>query len=106
MNYDQFLHSKIVTAPESGFDLARAELHGGLKPHQQDAVIWACKGGRRALFESFGLGKTVQELEWCHQVVRHEGGQALIVLPLGVRQEYEANDGDVITLFDLLGNIG
>ena len=88
MNYDQFLHSKIVTAPESGFDLARAELHGGLKPHQQDAVIWACKGGRRALFESFGLGKTVQELEWCHQVVRHEGGQALIVLPLGVRQEF------------------
>ena len=88
MNYDQFLYSKIVTAPESGFDLARAELHGGLKPHQQDAVIWACKGGRRALFESFGLGKTVQELEWCHQVVRHEGGQALIVLPLGVRQEF------------------
>lgn len=88
MNYDRFLHTKIVTAPESGFELAANKVNPALKPHQKDAVIWACKGGRRALFESFGLGKTAQELEWCYQVVRHEGGQALIVLPLGVRQEF------------------
>ncbi len=88
MNYDQFLHTKVITAPESGFDLIPEKVNHALKPHQKDAVIWACKGGRRALFESFGLGKTAQELEWCHQVVRHEGGQALIVLPLGVRQEF------------------
>ena len=40
------------------------------------------------MFEKFGLGKTLQELEWCRQVVDHEGGQALIILPLGVRQEF------------------
>lgn len=88
MNYDQFLHTKIVTATESGFELDRALVHPVLLPHQKDAVIWACKGGRRALFESFGLGKTVQMLEWCRQVVNHDGGKALIVLPLGVRQEF------------------
>ena len=40
------------------------------------------------MFESFGLGKTLQELEFCRQVIRHEGGRALIVCPLGVRQEF------------------
>ena len=65
------------------------EISPALKPHQKDAVRWALHGGRRALFESFGLGKTVQELEYCRQVLRHEGGKALIVLPLGVRQEFK-----------------
>lgn len=51
-------------------------------------MAWALKGGRRALFESFGLGKTVQELEFCHLAAEHEGGRALIVLPLGVKQEF------------------
>lgn len=87
-DYLQFLRSKIVTAPESGFRVSPEEIHPALKPHQRDAVVWALAGGRRALFESFGLGKTVQELEWCRQVIRHEGGRALIVLPLGVRQEF------------------
>ena len=88
MTYDEFLHSKVIVAPESGFDAEPSEVNSALKPHQRDAVLWACKGGRRALFESFGLGKTAQELEWCRLVVKHAGGRALIVLPLGVRQEF------------------
>ena len=88
MTYDAFLRSKIIVAPESGFDVDPAAVSKALKPHQRDAVIWACKGGRRALFESFGLGKTAQELEWCRLVAAHTGGRALIVLPLGVRQEF------------------
>lgn len=87
-SYNDFLHSKIVTAPVGGLEVKPEELSSALKPHQRDAVIWAVKGGRRALFESFGLGKTAQELEYCRLVVKHEGGQALIVLPLGVRQEF------------------
>lgn len=88
ISYLNFLRSKVVQAPESGFDLEPSELSTALKPHQRAAVLWALKGGRRALFESFGLGKTVQQLEWCRQVVRNDGGRALIVLPLGVRQEF------------------
>lgn len=88
MTYDDFLHSKVIVAPESGFDAEPSEVNPALKPHQRDAVLWGCKGGRRALFESFGLGKTAQELEWCRLVVKHTGGRALIVLPLGVRQEF------------------
>ena len=87
-SYNDFLKTKVIVAPESGFDAEPSEVNSALKPHQRDAVLWACKGGRRALFESFGLGKTSQELEWCRLVVQHTGGRALIVLPLGVRQEF------------------
>ena len=89
MIYLDFLKTKVEVAPVSGFDVPPEEISPALKPHQKDAVRWALHGGRRALFESFGLGKTVQELEYCRQVLRHEGGKALIVLPLGVRQEFK-----------------
>jgi len=88
MDYKEFLLSKIEVAAESGFEIDSNVLNPALKPHQRDAVAWAVKGGCRALFESFGLGKTAQELEYCHQVIKHEGGQAMIVLPLGVKQEF------------------
>lgn len=88
MTYDDFLKTKLVIATESGFDVDEKRIHPALLPHQRDAVRWACKGGKRALFESFGLGKTVQELEWCRLVAEHTGSWALIVLPLGVKQEF------------------
>ena len=88
MNYKEFLKSKIDLAASSGFEILPEEVNKALKPHQRDAVVWAIRGGRRALFESFGLGKTVQEIEFCHQVITHKGGKGLIVLPLGVKQEF------------------
>ncbi len=86
--YKQFLLSKIALAVDTGFEISQDEINPALKPHQKDAVQWAIKGGRRALFESFGLGKTVQELEWCRIITEKCGGRALIVLPLGVKQEF------------------
>lgn len=88
MTYREFLESKIDLATESGFVVDHSKINPALKPHQADAVAWALKGGRRALFEAFGLGKTVQEIEFCHQAAEHTGGRALIVLPLGVKQEF------------------
>lgn len=88
MEYVEFLRSKIVLAKDSGFDISLDDINPVLKPHQKQAVKWAVKGGRRALFESFGLGKTVQELEFCRIITEHIGGKALIVLPLGVKQEF------------------
>lgn len=96
MTYKEFLESKIELAQDSGFEVNPADINKALKPHQRDAVIWALKGGRRALFESFGLGKTIQEIEFCKQVIDHEGGRALIVLPLGVKQEFTQDAVDVL----------
>lgn len=89
MEYIDFLKQKIDIAPESGFRVKDSEISHALKPHQRDAVKWALAGGRRALFESFGLGKTIQALEWCRLVINHFGGAALIVIPLGVKQEFK-----------------
>ena len=88
MSYMDFLKSKMVLAPETGFDIDESEINPALLPHQRAAVKWAVKGGRRALFEAFGLGKTVQELEWSRIVTAYNGGAALIIMPLGVRQEF------------------
>lgn len=96
MNYKEFLESKIELATESGFVVDLADINPALKPHQRDAVRWALKGGRRALFESFGLGKTIQEIEFCYQAVKHCGGRALIVLPLGVKQEFTRDAVDIL----------
>lgn len=35
--YMEFLKTKMVIAPESGFDIDPAEIHPALKPHQRDA---------------------------------------------------------------------
>lgn len=96
MTYKEFLETKIELATESGFTMNPEQVNKALKPHQRDAVCWALKGGRRALFESFGLGKTVQEIEFCHLAAEHCGGRALIVLPLGVKQEFTRDSVEVL----------
>ncbi|MBR1740021.1 MAG: DNA methylase N-4 [Ruminococcus sp.] len=87
-SYCDFLKTKMAIARDSGFEVDRRELNEALMPHQKDIVAWALRGGRRAIFAKFGLGKTVMELEFCHQVTKRFGGQALIILPLGVKQEF------------------
>lgn len=96
MTYKEFLQSKVELATDSGFVVEPEQINKALKPHQKDAVAWALKGGRRALFESFGLGKTVQELEFCHFAAEHGNGRALIVLPLGVKQEFTRDAVEVL----------
>lgn len=95
-SYIDFLTSKIDIARETGFDVPLEEINPVLKPHQRDAVRWAIKGGRRALFEAFGLGKTCQELEWARIIVKYKGGKALIVLPLGVKQEFYRDASELL----------
>jgi DNA modification methylase len=89
MDYLDFLQAKMKLAENSGIDVSESDLIPQLLPHQKDIVIWALKGGRRALFESFGLGKTLQQLEICRILTSRIGGKALIVCPLGVKQEFK-----------------
>ena len=91
--YQDFLKGKIKRSKQHGFDVQDADLHPSLYPHQRDAVKWAVKGGRRLLALSFGLGKTRIQIEACRQIINREGGKALIVCPLGVRQEFTQKDG-------------
>lgn len=87
--YQQFLQSKIVTAAESGFEVAPDELNPILFPHQKDICAWAIRGGRRAVFAAFGLGKTVMQIQILKSICeRIPDSAALIVCPLGVKAEF------------------
>ena len=86
--YQRFLEAKVCSAPEYGFDVAPELVNPRMKPHCRAIVPWLLQGGRRALFASFGLHKTVIQLEAVRLASEHVGGRGLIVLPLGVRQEF------------------
>lgn len=104
-DYDAFLRSKVRLARTDGFDVDDADINPVLKPHQRAAVKWAVAGGRRALFEAFGLGKSIQQLEICRLIlerldvgpVRH---RALIVCPLGVKQEFIRDSIEILGWYE------
>lgn len=88
--YQQFLEAKILQVQKSGFQLRHDELHDSCLPHQSDIIQWAADGGCRAIFASFGLGKTQIQLELGRLcIVKHPGKRALILCPLGVKQEFK-----------------
>jgi hypothetical protein len=87
-SYVDFLRAKVQMAESFGFEITAADVNPKLKPHQIAIVIWAVAGGRRAIFCAFGLGKTVIQLETVRLTRARAGGMALIVIPLGVRQEF------------------
>lgn len=105
--YRAFLEAKIKTAAPAGLpcsldDVPETLVDGRpLKPHQRALIRWAVEGGQRALFEAFGLGKSIQQLliiciiinklRLARQTVdgiAEALAYGLIVCPLGVRREF------------------
>jgi len=93
--YDEFVREKVQFEKFYGFDVADADVHPILKPHQRAIVRWAVKGGRRAVFANFGLGKSVMQLEILRLTLARSGGRGLIICPLGVRIEF-AHDAQMV----------
>ncbi|WP_288728888.1 DNA methyltransferase [uncultured Pseudoxanthomonas sp.] len=86
--YERFLRAKAAVAPRTGVQVGPAEINSLLKPHQRASVQWMVDGGRRALFAAFGLGKSVMQIEAVRIARERAGGMGLIIIPLGVRQEF------------------
>jgi superfamily II DNA or RNA helicase len=82
MNYDEFIQSKQAKTVPVGFDPKGLNRH--LFPFQKEIVEKACRRGRYAIFADCGLGKTLMQLEWAHQVVQETGQNVLILCPLAV----------------------
>lgn len=82
--YLKFLETKKTAIIHSGFDVTESGLSNNLFPFQKYCVKRALSAGRFALFEDCGLGKTIQQLEWCKRVVEHISRPAIILAPLGV----------------------
>ena len=95
--YFALLRSKIPQAEQTGFE-PMSEPHLSLFPHQRDICQWAIRGGRRAIFCAFGLGKTRMQLQLAKWITEKTNGKYLIVAPLGVRQEFTQSDGPAMGL--------
>jgi DNA modification methylase len=96
MVYNEFLESKILEVKNTGFEYNN--FHENTFPHQRDTCQWALYGGTRAIFCSFGLGKTVIQLEIAKAVVERTGKPFLIGQPLGVVQEFKDDAKTILGL--------
>lgn len=90
MEYQEFLLSKQLSDTPSGFSVELDDLNSYLMLFQRAQVRWALMRGRAALFNSTGLGKTIMQLEWANQVSRKTGGPVLILSPLAVAEQTQA----------------
>lgn len=82
--YQKFLKGKEKRIVESGFEVQDCDLNPRLFDFQKFCIKRALKKGKYALFESCGLGKTIQQLEWANQVYKHTNKPVLILAPLSV----------------------
>ncbi len=88
MNYAEFLASKRLSDRPSGFE--PVDVNAKLFEFQSAVVRWACRRGRAAVWADCGLGKSAIQLEWARQVCRETGGDVLILAPLAVASQTEA----------------
>lgn len=87
-DYRQFLENKVAIAQDTGFAVSPDEINPMLKDFVRVIVAWAAQGGRRGIFSKFGLHKTSAQLELARLCRIKVSARPLIVLPLGVRQEF------------------
>ena len=80
--YAEFLESKSQLGGSHGF--APLVMPDCLFDFQQSLVDWAIRKGRAAIFADTGLGKTIMELTFADNVVRHTNKPVLIFVPLAV----------------------
>lgn len=87
-DYIEFLKDKMAISHNTGFEVNPDEITTSLYPHVKDTIRWAVAGGCRAIFSSFGMQKTVTQLETLRVILKHEGGKGLIVCPKRVITEF------------------
>ena len=84
-NYEAFVKGKRRSEVPTGHN------PGDLNPHlfdfQRTIVAWAVRRGRAAIFADTGLGKTLMQLSWAHEVASHTGGAVLVLAPLAVSEQ-------------------
>ena len=93
-NYSEFLGSKNAYLAPAGINVeARSDLP--LFNHQRVLINWALRRGRCAIFADTGLGKTRMELAWADAIHRETGRDVLILTPLAVAKQMQAEGVEV-----------
>lgn len=89
MSYESFLAAKAVAAPTLGLERV-PDLAEHLFPFQAGCVDFGLRAGSWGCYLSTGLGKTACELEWARHALEAANGRALILTPLAVARQIEA----------------
>lgn len=87
IKYNEFLDQKKVEHINAGFDVIESELNDNLFDFQRVIVKWALKRGRSAIFADTGLGKTIMQTSWAHEVHKKTNEKVIIFAPLCVAQQ-------------------
>lgn len=81
-DYRNFVEAKSQLSGEFGF---KADfIHPKAYDFQSHLIEWAVRQGRAAIYADCGLGKTLMQLTWAHNVNRHTNKPVLILAPLSV----------------------
>lgn len=96
MEYADFLKTKLKNQNEKGIIIDEADLNSALFDYQRAIVKKALEKKKFCLFESCGMGKTIQQLEWAYQVEKHINKPVLILAPLGVTVQTVEEEADLL----------
>jgi hypothetical protein len=80
--YAAFIHGKAQECDMHGFE--PTFMPSCAMPFQSALIDWATRKGRGAVFADCGLGKTLVQLVYGQNVVRHTNGRVLILAPIAV----------------------
>lgn len=81
-DYADFIDKKTHLTGNFGFEANF--IPDGSFDFQRDLIEWSVSKGRAAVFADCGLGKTMMQLSWAENVVRHTGKRVLLLTPLAV----------------------
>ena len=84
MDYQEFLQRKQKVHVQSGFECDDSLLNNNLFEFQSFIVKRALKAGKYAIFADCGLGKSLMQMEFAHQVTVKIQKPSLILAPLAV----------------------
>jgi len=88
MNYSDFLQTKQDYGANSGFK--PLYIPDAMFDFQALLTDWIIRKGRGAVFADCGMGKTFIQLVWADNVVRHTNKPVLILTPLSVGYQTQA----------------
>ena len=92
--YAEFLRAKATVAAVDGFQVDLDEIHPLLKPHQRRSCSGRSRAAAGRSSRRSGSARRSCSSRPCGSRSTRAGGKALIVCPLGVRQEFDARRRD------------
>lgn len=81
-SYAEFIERKSQIGRNEGFE--PIWLPDAMFDFQSFLTVWGIRQGRGAIFADCGSGKTLMQLVWAENVVRHANGPVLLATPLAV----------------------